>query len=500
MTLTLSDDYTDRDFDALRLRLQALVRSTFPDWTDFDVASFGNTLVDLFAFVGDVLGAYQDAQARETRLVTATERRNIVALAATLGYQLHGARAATAELRIALSRPPVSAVTLPAGTIVRTEEVSPPTRFQLLDAVTFDAGADPPVRTAIVEHSRSHEQPVTATGLAEFEIPLTPRPFLDDGLGITTAAGPFAVVPTLLESGPLDRHAVVVVDDQDRATVRFGDGVAGAIPTGTVTLRYKTGGGGRGNVDRNTLVVLEGAFTDTAGRPVIVSVTNPEPASGGTDRETSAQARVRAPASLRALTRSVSREDFEINARRLPSVARALMLTSNEDGSVGENEGILYVVPTGGGLPTPALKNAVLRQVTEIYPCTLTFTVRVQDPIYKPVNVRARVFLRPGHTGTTVREAIRARLRAFFALGLADGTDNPRVAFGYHLTRSTGAAELAWSDLFDVVRDTPGVRKLGDARADFLLNGLPADVALHQREFPVLGHVELVDGDTGATL
>ena len=85
-------------------------------------------------------------------------------------------------------------------------------------------------------------------------------------------------------------------------------------------------------------------------------------------------------------------------------------------------------------------------------------------------------------------------------LGLADGTDNPRVAFGYHLTRSTGAAELAWSDLFDVVRDTPGVRKLGDARADFLLNGLPADVALHQREFPVLGHVEIVDGDTGATL
>ncbi len=30
-----SVDYTDRDFDALRARLIALVQSVFPDWTDF---------------------------------------------------------------------------------------------------------------------------------------------------------------------------------------------------------------------------------------------------------------------------------------------------------------------------------------------------------------------------------------------------------------------------------------------------------------------------------
>ena len=67
-----SIDYTDKDFDALRERLIALVRSVFPDWSDFSVASFGNVLLEMFAFIGDVLGFYLEAQSRESRLATLT--------------------------------------------------------------------------------------------------------------------------------------------------------------------------------------------------------------------------------------------------------------------------------------------------------------------------------------------------------------------------------------------------------------------------------------------
>ena len=87
-----SVDYTDRDFDALRERLIALVRSAFPDWSDFSVASFGNLLIELYAFVGDVVSFYLDAQARESRLATATQRTNVIALARMLGFKVQGAR------------------------------------------------------------------------------------------------------------------------------------------------------------------------------------------------------------------------------------------------------------------------------------------------------------------------------------------------------------------------------------------------------------------------
>ena len=149
-TLPESVDYTDKDFDALRARLIALIKSVFPDWTDFDVASFGNLLVELYAYVGDVLTFYQDNLARESRLVTATQRKSVMALAKMLGYRLHGAQAATAEVWLQLARVPVASVTIPAGTVLRTQEVTEPVRFQLLAPAVVAAAADPPrgTRTA----------------------------------------------------------------------------------------------------------------------------------------------------------------------------------------------------------------------------------------------------------------------------------------------------------------------------------------------------------------
>jgi len=186
-------------------------------------------------------------------------------------------------------------------------------------------------------------------------------------------------------------------------------------------------------------------------------------------------------------------------------VARALMLTSNEDPSIGENAGILYVIPTSdrpGALPTPALKNLVKKQVTEVYPCTLTFQVSVQDPVYRVIDIVARVFLRQGYGPGDVRDRIRKSLSAYFRVTEPDGTPNPLVDFGFNVKDAEGnpVGEIAWSDVFNVIRDTPGLRKMGDSRLDLTLNGLPTDVVLNLREFPVLGSVTLRNGETGELL
>lgn len=498
--LPSSLDMTDKDFDALRLRLIALARSVFPDWSDFAVASFGNVLLELYAFVGDVVGYYLDNQARESRLVTATQRKNVIALARMLGYKLHGARAATAETVFALARASSADVRIPAGTVVRTREVTVPVRFQLLADVVIPAGALQ--ATGVVENSKTYVQLFDSRGLADLDIILDHTPYLDASVAVSAANGTFVEKESLLGSGPNDRHFVVLVDQNDRATVRFGNGTSGAPPTGTVTVAYKTGGGAAGNVDAGRIVVVEGTFTDAHGRAAQVSVTNPEPASGGTDRQSVASAKLLAPESLRTLTRSVTREDFEVNARRVPGVARALMLTSNEDPTVPENSGVLYVIPQGGGLPTPALKNLVLLQVTEVYPATLTFLASVQNPVYRKIDVEARVYLRQGHAAATVRERVKANLTAMFRVSEADGTPNPLVDFGFNVKDADGnpSGEVAWSDVFNVIRDTEGVRKIGDLHGDLKLSGLPADVKLAIKEFPVLGTVTLVNGDTGGVL
>jgi hypothetical protein len=145
----------------------------------------------------------------------------------------------------------------------------------------------------------------------------------------------------------------------------------------------------------------------------------------------------------------------------------------------------------------------VLRQVTEVYPCTLTFQVSVQNPVYRIIDVEARIFVRPEYAGSVVRDRVKGSLRRMFRITEPDGTPNPRVDFGFHtanLSRPGDQGEVAWSDVFNAIRDTDGVRKIGDRRGDLTLDGLPADVKLGIREFPVLGNVALIDGDSGGYL
>ena len=140
--------------------------------------------------------------------------------------------------------------------------------------------------------------------------------------------------------------------------------------------------------------------------------------------------------------------------------------------------------------------------MTVVYPSTLTFQVAVQNPVYRTVHVEARIYLKQGVAKPTVRDRVKANLAAMFRVSEADGTPNPLVDFGFNIKDADGnpVGEIAWSDVFNVIRDTDGVRKIGDRQGDLKLNSLPADIRLGIKEFPVLGTVTLIDGDTGGLL
>jgi hypothetical protein len=493
-------DYTDKDFDSLRFRLRNLIRSVFPEWTDFNVANFGNILLELFAHTGDVLLFYQDGQARQSRITTATQRKALLGLVKLIGFTPASATAATADLVITLPSPPLGSVTFAKGEFVRTEEITGSVRYQLLANAVITAGANPATVTVSAENSETKNEIFASTGLPNQGVSLGSTPYIDASAVILADNGTYTQVDNFLDSSPTDRHFTVVVDQNDRATIKFGNGVNGASPVGTIVVEYKVGGGAAGRVEQNKLRIFEKtSWTDSLGNTVQPSVTNPSASAGGTDRQSVAQIKERGPASLRVLNRTVAREDFEINARRLTDVARALMLTKNEDGGIAENTGELYIVPVGGGLPSQALKDAVLNQVTVVYPCTLTFDVQVRDPVYKDIDVFAIVYFRAGQNKTAGAAAIRSNLTDFFAVQTAAGTDNTNVDFGANIKDSEGnvTGEVTLSDVFNVIRDTTGIRKIGAAAADFTLNGEHDDVVLSVKEFPKIGTVQIIDGDTG---
>lgn len=496
-------DYTDKDFDALRARARDLISAAFPEWTDDNVANFGNILVDLFCFIGDGIGFYQDKQARETRWTQATQRKNLLSIIKLIGFQPAGATAATAEETFALPAPLPGSVTIPKGSKVSTLEVTAPIRYQLLEDLIIPAGAT--TATATVEHSEFQRDVFASNGLANQSFTLTRTPYLDGSAVITAANGVFTQVSNFLRSTSTDRHFVVVVDQNDRARIDFGNGINGAIPLGSVSADYKTGGGIAGRVDAGTLRKLVGSFSDSLGNPANISVTNVLKSEGGTDRQSNASIRQLAPESVRVSDRSVAREDFEIVARKVTTVSRALMLTKNEDPAIPENSGILFIVPPGSGTAPQATIDAVRAKFVE-FPHTSTFQLAIQSAAYLVVNVTARIHLAKGITTPETRAQVKAdviaALGTFFADADDEGIPNTAIDFGFNMKDVDGnpAGSLALTDVLNVVRDTTGVRKIDPSPSGFLLNGVHDDLPIANKEFPKLGTVTLIDADRGVAL
>ena len=82
-------NYLNKDFGALKESLMNYAKSYFPDtYRDFNETSPGMMLIEMNAYVGDVLSFYIDKQYQEMLLPLAEERRNIITMAKMFGYKV----------------------------------------------------------------------------------------------------------------------------------------------------------------------------------------------------------------------------------------------------------------------------------------------------------------------------------------------------------------------------------------------------------------------------
>jgi|21_taG_2_1085346.scaffolds.fasta_scaffold03699_5 hypothetical protein len=79
--------YLNKDFSGFRNDLVNFAKNYFPDiYNDFNETSPGMMFIEMSAYVGDVLSYYVDNQLKESLLVHAEERTNIIDIARALGY------------------------------------------------------------------------------------------------------------------------------------------------------------------------------------------------------------------------------------------------------------------------------------------------------------------------------------------------------------------------------------------------------------------------------
>ena len=263
-----------------------------------------------------------------------------------------------------------------------------------------------------------------------------------------------------------DRHAHL-----DPATGDISFGPAVRLPDGSVrqygavplkgamfrARRYATGGGRAGNVARSTLTVLRTSI------PYVTRVENREAARGGVDGETVAEAKARAPITLRAQDRAVTPRDYEELARQAAPETARIRCLAVDDASHGPGAVRVLVVPQatvdrGGRLRFEQLVpgDELLARITGFLDERRPIGVRlaVGPPYYQGITAVVTVHAFRGADTEIVTEHALEALYAYLdpITGGPSGT-------GWPFGRQVHSGEL-----FAVLQRVPGVAVVDDVK------------------------------------
>jgi predicted phage baseplate assembly protein len=305
-------------------------------------------------------------------------------------------------------------------------------------------------------------------------------------------------VDDLALAGPDDPFYAL---DPVAGTVTFGDGVHGRMPLPGEAIRvlgYRYGGGVAGNAGAGGISRVRGAS---------LQATNPLPAEGGQDAETTAQAQARIPLTLRARDRAVCSEDFSQIALETPGVqvGRAQVLPRHKPQERADGiPGVVTLIvlpaydPVRPDTPTP--DREMLRKVCAwLEPRRLVTTeLYVTPPEYVPVDIAVAVQPEPGMGEETLRRWVELALRQYFAPLPPYGPDGSGWPFGRAVRdRDAEAAALR----------VQGVQLLNDIKvqgttiaADGTQTGVTGSVAMQKWQLPVVRQVAVALGPTAPPL
>lgn len=450
----------DRSFADLMREAEAVIRRRAPGWTDFSAGDPGITLVEVFAYLTEVL-LYRLNRVPDKVHLALLDLLGVVPLApAAATVMLTFTREAEEE-----GAAPIS---IPAGT--RVADAGGSVVFETLGEATLTAGpvevpsvhaeqvkgeslgvgnGEPGQRVTLKRPPAIRNQDIEwalAVGVERGDEPL------DRNEGVREDRGKSFVlwreVSSFMDVGPGDR---VYVANRYTGQITFGPGAAGAVPAPGREIRawYRRGGGRAGNVAAGRLVNL-------VDRIAGVTVTNKERAVGGEDGETEAAVVTRGREAVRVLRTAVTARDFERVALEAGGIARARagalreLWKFAEPGVVG-----VQVVPQvdRDALPDRAVTKEVLAahqgsellaRVASLLALRKAAGVETRESFTKcrPVSVAARVVVSEAEDPDRVGARLRTRLNDLLA---------PQSGWPH-------GKMLRASDVFEAILAEPGVR------------------------------------------
>lgn len=347
--------YLDRGYRTIKTALVNRVKTLLPEMTDYSQSNIFMIILDYMAALTELLNYYVDVSARELYVYTAQHISSMIQLSRLIDYRIKARIPSTVRVTVQLLDQEGNPAGATQDIIFKGDNIllgSNGVPFRQMGDVVMRKGSNLVVLD-LEQSVKSATNPDEYTNLGlipEGKNPTLPLPSnYADGSGTIYIDGEqWDLVETLGFSSPYDQVFIVEYVSEGLFVAKFGDGIRGAIPRAgaEAKLSYNITQGINGNLDSGTI-------TDFKGTPNVepsgaltnytLNITNPNAATGGSDRETIEDMREHLRCSLRTLDRAVTFKDFIDIAKLCPGVDKVGVDFSCETGIS------YYITPDKGG-------------------------------------------------------------------------------------------------------------------------------------------------------
>ncbi len=367
--------YLNKDFVQFRQNLIEYAKTYFPKThSDFNESSPGMMFIEMASYVGDILSYYTDDSLKESLMVYAEDKANVIALAKYLGYQPKVTSPAVAEISVYQLVPSIYNSNSKTGTnyepdsrfylrikegmIVQSSNTN--TKFRTAELLDFNDkndreitvwAYDPNDTTKPIQYLVKKTIKAISAELKEFthtfgnntsfsKINIADTNVIDIVDVRDSNGNKWYNVPYLAQEMVYIDYPNTEQYDKDLSQHQT-DGVSrilkvlktyGQAPSGEFTIQYLVGGGVESNVSKGELTAIQrieydedtDLFTPSELRlynsgKSSVAVDNEIPATGGRGEETIDEIRENSLGNFSSQNRAVTRKDYQVRALSLPS-------------------------------------------------------------------------------------------------------------------------------------------------------------------------------------
>jgi len=432
-------DFSGLDFTAARRAMIEYVQTYYPnDFNDFVASNGIIMLIEILASVTAKLSLRSDILANESTLPTAITEEAVLNHLALINQKIKRQTPAIVDVEITVDQTLFTDLYIPASTKFN---ITAPNNLSISYEI-YRAPGDwtsniviPAGKRGIIAYGLEGEfvSPTVeiSDGSSNQVYTITAPNILASPIFVTVKVGLFTeewlvTVDPIERYGPTDK--VVEVNFIEESVIfRFGDNVTGKIPPSGANLefKYRAGGGKRGRVG---IGILDQTKQLTPQPPAniatVVRFKNITPSIGGTDKETIAEAKRRAPRDY-ALQRSiVTADDYAQAATSFshPVYGAVSKAVATIRTGLNANRVEIYVLAAGAdGLltkPNAGLKAGLSTYFSDLN--VLTDHTVILDGKVKPIDINVNIIINRNADASVVKGKVEAAIAGFFDLSKWD--------------------------------------------------------------------------------